>query len=305
VKQSLQRPPATTKALDGPHTELLGTLDLARLLKVHPKHVYRLLRRGLPAHRLGGEWRFDQAEVLAWVRRGTTQQRQAAAEAPSSVVSAAAPPPPLLAANGDVCVELLLRATCELTGQTLGFVQADRTSGQVLVESGSVVAAGVHGKGPSRETGLVGVHLTRRQLGLAFPKRTKLRSLAELAGLKLATRPASAGVRVLFDEALRETGLDPERAQRRALIRGSHRDVVLAVLSGRADVGVTTVAWAESAGLASLPFAEEDYRLQLRSDELTREPGRALIRTLQGREIRKLLASVAGYDPRDAGALRL
>src|SRR4029077_4565312 len=45
---------------------LITTSDVARLLRVHPKHVYRLLRVGLPAHRVGGEWRFLTAAVLAW-----------------------------------------------------------------------------------------------------------------------------------------------------------------------------------------------------------------------------------------------
>ena len=47
---------------------LLTTRDVAALLKVHPKHVYRLLKRGLPAHRVGDEWRFDEDEVRRYCR---------------------------------------------------------------------------------------------------------------------------------------------------------------------------------------------------------------------------------------------
>jgi excisionase family DNA binding protein len=49
--------------------QLLTSAEVAQLLRVHPKHLYRLLRRGLPGHRVdGGHWRFDREEVLAWMR---------------------------------------------------------------------------------------------------------------------------------------------------------------------------------------------------------------------------------------------
>ncbi|MCX4246226.1 helix-turn-helix transcriptional regulator [Paraliomyxa miuraensis] len=52
--------------------ELLTSAEVARLLRVHPKHLYRLLRRGLPGHRLGrGHWRFRRDEVLAWMSAAT------------------------------------------------------------------------------------------------------------------------------------------------------------------------------------------------------------------------------------------
>lgn len=48
--------------------ELLTSSEVARLLRVHPKHLYRLLRQGLPGRRLGrGHWRFRRDEVLAWL----------------------------------------------------------------------------------------------------------------------------------------------------------------------------------------------------------------------------------------------
>lgn len=48
--------------------ELLTSREVASLLRVHPKHLYRLLRRGLPGRRLGGgHWRFCRNEVLAWM----------------------------------------------------------------------------------------------------------------------------------------------------------------------------------------------------------------------------------------------
>jgi len=46
------------------------TLDeVAEFLQVHPATVYRLLKkRGIPAFRMGTEWRFNQDSVETWVR---------------------------------------------------------------------------------------------------------------------------------------------------------------------------------------------------------------------------------------------
>src|SRR5580698_3844337 len=74
---------------------LLTTREVAALLKVHPKHVYRLRKRGLPAHRVGDEWRFDEEEVRRYCR---ARGEEAAPEGGDRREA----PPPLLAANGDV-----------------------------------------------------------------------------------------------------------------------------------------------------------------------------------------------------------
>ncbi len=43
--------------------------DAAKVLQVHPNVLLRYVRDlGLPAHRVGGEWRFLRSEVTAWVR---------------------------------------------------------------------------------------------------------------------------------------------------------------------------------------------------------------------------------------------
>jgi putative molybdopterin biosynthesis protein len=70
--------------------ELLTSAEVARLLRVHPKHLYRLLRQGLPGRRVGrGHWRFRRDEVLAWLgaRQGSPS------EALEAELAAGAEPP--------------------------------------------------------------------------------------------------------------------------------------------------------------------------------------------------------------------
>lgn len=278
---------------------LVGTNEIAGLLQVHPKHVYRLLKRGLPSHRVGGEWRFDSNEVLEWVRDG----RQASGTASTARASHADKEmvPPLIAANGDVCVELVLRLIAEQSRVPVGFVQADQKSASELVSDGRVLAAGLHGPAASSEQ-QIQIHLARRTVGLAFGRR-KLRKLSDVEGLRLASRPATAGVRAHLDQALRNAGMNADDVHRDALLCASHRDVVLALVSGNADVGMVSLAWAHRAGLDLLPILDEDYALCLEASSLTSDAGRALVRALQAPALRRSLAAQAGYDARQTGTL--
>ncbi|MCD1287298.1 MULTISPECIES: helix-turn-helix domain-containing protein [unclassified Brevibacterium] len=57
-------------------TEYFTAAEVAEKLKCTPKHVNTLRKRdGLPAHPLGGIWRYHPAEVKAWIAK---QERKAA-----------------------------------------------------------------------------------------------------------------------------------------------------------------------------------------------------------------------------------
>jgi excisionase family DNA binding protein len=278
---------------DDRSAQLLGTNSVARLLGVHPKHVYRLLKRGMPALRLGGEWRFEASAVLAWMRGSEPET--------SVTQSLHASPPPLVAANGDVCIELLLQVLGRSRTTPVGLVQADSTSGREHVRDGRVLAAGVHGTGTLAPDSLVKIHVTRRTICVASAKGRRLRSLRSLSGLRLATRAPTAGVRGHLSRALAADELDEKEVHARSVVCASHCDVALSLLSGQTDAGILTQAWAERAGLATFPIADEDYALCFRAEALEHEIGRTLVRTLQGPELKRLLGKIAGYAPRAIG----
>src|SRR5271156_1998375 len=111
---------------------LLTTREVALLLRVHPKHVYRLLKRGLPALRVGDEWRFDGDAALAW-SGGAARRAQR---------------PPLLAGNGDLALEALFEELGARSAPLLGLVPADHATGLALLAEGHVLGAGCHGDAP-------------------------------------------------------------------------------------------------------------------------------------------------------------
>jgi putative molybdopterin biosynthesis protein len=284
---------------------LLTTDEVAEVLRVHPKHVYRLLKQGLPGRRVGSEWRFSRADVLAWTGGKAAPSRSE--EAPESGPGSEEVPPSLVAANGDVAVHALLRLSAARGAPLLGFVQADMGLAAELLRRRAVLAAGAHAGGfPSHvgEERLARVHLVQREIGLVYPAAPRALRLGELSRKRLASRPASAGVRGYLDQALTEEGLDPVKVHKKALVLDSHLDVVLAVASRRADVGLASRAWGERAGLAFLPLATEAYGLIVKARDLGDARVVRLCEVAQGKQFRTEVAAVPGYDTSGAGDIR-
>ncbi|HEY2409165.1 MAG TPA: helix-turn-helix transcriptional regulator [Polyangiaceae bacterium] len=280
---------------------LLTSADVAALLRVHPQHVYRLLRSGLPARRVGGEWRFNADAVLAWAG-GRPRKRATAVDDLT-----AASRPPLLAANGDLAIELLLAQLASTPGALLGLVPADRTSGLELLRSGRVLTAGYHGSDiPTDVDGqrLAFIHLVDRRVGLAMHARITLRSLRQIRSLRLASRPETAGIRQHFDDALRKGGADPRTIHAHAALLPSHSAVACAVARGDADLGVTTAAWAARVGLKFRAICDESYGLLVPAALLGDPRITRLCETAQGAHFRHDIAGVAGYEARHAGTIR-
>jgi excisionase family DNA binding protein len=51
--------------------------EVARLLRIHPVTVYRLLKNGsIPAFRLGSEWRFSQETIERWIKENAGSLNQ-------------------------------------------------------------------------------------------------------------------------------------------------------------------------------------------------------------------------------------
>lgn len=59
---------ALREILVRPVTEIMTRYQVAELLQVHPNVVGRYVKtKGLPARKVGNEWRFVRSEVLSWL----------------------------------------------------------------------------------------------------------------------------------------------------------------------------------------------------------------------------------------------
>ncbi|ATB37742.1 molybdopterin biosynthesis protein MoeA [Cystobacter fuscus] len=281
---------------------LLTTREVAALLRVHPKHVYRLLKRGIPTRRAGGKWLFPREEVLRWA--------ESSAHAPSESETAptGAAPAPLLAANGDLAVETLLARHQREGHPLVGFVLADRSHALELLEQGQVMAAGWHGALPAETEargGLARLHLVHREVGLIAAPGKEPAALERLSRVRFASRPPTAGVRHHLDECLRDAGLDSRSLHRGATLHASHRDVACAVARGEADVGLASRAWASRLGLSFRSLGYEAYGLVIPTVLLGTPAVVGLCETAQGAALRRSLRGIPGYEPGDTGKLQV
>lgn len=285
-------------AMAGPPL-LLTTTEVAELLQVHPKHVYRLIKRGLPAKRVGGEWRFDRVAVLGWAG----QPAEPVDEPTAAAVTNAA----LLAANGDVAIEMLVDHVNASRPPWLGFVRADRDRALAMLSRGEVLLAGSHGRGFPRSAAgvrLARIHLVVREVGLVAPRGDDVPALAQLGKLAFAYRPQSAAIVVHFEQAVAKAKLEPTKLLRKATLLDSHQAVATAVASGRAQVGLTTRAWAHRLGLEFRVIASESYGLLVRATQLGDPLVVRVCEAAQSSTLRAVLAQIPGYDLGDIGSIR-
>ena len=50
--------------------EVLTTSEVAALLQIHPRTVYKLVKQGsIPGRKFGGSWRFSRNEIMSMIVR--------------------------------------------------------------------------------------------------------------------------------------------------------------------------------------------------------------------------------------------
>jgi excisionase family DNA binding protein len=286
-------PPTTTPSDAG---ALLTSREIAAVLRVHPKHVYRLLRAGLPALRVGGEWRFQRDRVLEWAGERRRDEAPDPAEGDA----------PFVAANDDEAVGVLLEALLASQGPLLGAVRADSGEAVDLVAQGRAMIAGFHRRVVPTSAGgrrLARVRFVEREIGLVGRSGRRAPPLAACEERRLASRPATSGTRSLLDEALTGAGMASNRVHERAACLRSHRDVVCAVARGDADVGITSRDWAERVGLPFRPLGVERYDLLVPADRLGHPAVVRVCGAASSPEVRRAVGSLPGHSAAGAGTI--
>jgi excisionase family DNA binding protein len=61
--------------------EILTLPEIAQLLKVAEKTVYKMAQKGeLPAFKVGGQWRFKRGDLDLWIERQKASSREPRAD---------------------------------------------------------------------------------------------------------------------------------------------------------------------------------------------------------------------------------
>lgn len=285
----------------------LTSKEAAAFLRVHPKHVYRLLRRGLPAQRVGGHWRFTAAELHIWAQRagetasfppkGNNKQQLATGEQGAQ----------LMAAADDLPLQWLVAAVNEHYPPSLAWIGAGATPALSWLDGGAVLAVGVLGE-LCVPTGarLARLHVAHDEFGLIGPHDRPPPRLASLAKghARLASWVVGTDVRTLLDAVLHREGMDSRRVHQGALTTASHFDVVSAVLRQQALVGVTTGSWARRCGLPFQPLGSRPLGLVVQASALASPVLVRAWEVLQTVAFRQRLEHEGGCDVSEPAAIR-
>lgn len=134
-----------------------------------------------------------------------------------------------------------------------------------------------------------------------------IRTAADLAKptLRLVNREEGSGARLLLDQRLRASGIEPTHIQGYDRIVFSHFDVARAVAEQQADVGMGIRSAAQRFGLDFVPLQIARYDLVVPKPYLSSHPTLAhLFETLVSRPFRNEIDALGGYDTSETGKLQ-
>ncbi len=289
--------------------QMLSTREVAAYLGLNEKKVYALARAGrVPAVRLTGKWLFPKAALDEWMEG---RAREAVAGRPPAAVLAGSDDPLLR----EVLRDLNRRPEVGL----LAFAEVGSAEGVRAAAGGLADLACCHlAEGgefnlpflPRLAPGLHGAVVTvahRRQGLLAAPGNPlNLRSVADLGreGVRIVNRQPGAGTRLLLDAELARAGLDPERIAGYREEVATHVEVAVRVLRGEADAGLACESAARMTGAEFIPLCEERFDLIVPREAAGRPGAAALLKALRSPAFRRRAGAMAGYDPRESGAVQ-
>lgn len=131
-----------------------------------------------------------------------------------------------------------------------------------------------------------------------------IRTAADLAQstVMLVNREEGSGARLLLDQRLRASGIEPTRVQGYDGLASSHFEVARAVAGRQADVGIGIRSAAQLFGLDFVPLQTARYDLVVPKSYLKSHPTLAhLFETIVSGPFRHEIEALGGYDTSETG----
>jgi len=276
--------------------------EVAAYLSIKERKVYDLIKQGrIPCSRVTGKWLFPRRLIELWVAEHT-----AFASVQARDFSAA---PPVLAGSHDPLLEWALRASdCGLAmlaeGSLEGLTRLAAGEAQVCgvhilqPEDGGYNVQAVTAALPGRDIVVLEWAWRRQGLVLAPHNPLNIQGLGDVVrgGHRFMGRQAQAGTSLLLEQLLAADGLVPGALNRIDEVARTQTDVGLAVLDGRADVGLAVEAVARQLRLAFVPLHRERYDLVLSRRAYFEPPLQALAAFTRGEAFARQAAALGGYE---------
>ncbi len=134
-----------------------------------------------------------------------------------------------------------------------------------------------------------------------------IRSAADLAEpmVTLVNREEGSGARLLLDQRLRASGVEPGQVRGYDRAASTHVDVARAIAQRHAEVGIGIRSAAQQFNLDFVPLQTARYDLVVPKSYLKSHPTLThLFETLVSRPFRNEIAALGGYDTSETGKVR-
>ena len=146
-----------------------------------------------------------------------------------------------------------------------------------------------------------------REQGLMLPpgNPAHVRGLGDLAGnkLRVVNRQRGSGTRLLFDQLLKESGIDGHALRGYSTEEFTHLAVAATIAAGKADAGFGVKAAALQYGLAFKLLERERYLLACRSEAAKEPTIRRLREAIASPAMLRVIRSLPGYADANSGSL--
>lgn len=148
---------------------------------------------------------------------------------------------------------------------------------------------------------------TRLQ-GIVTPKNNPLNiySLLDIAlkKVRFANREEGTGTRVLLDQLLSASGINPKEINGYDNICASASLIAVSVDSGKADAGICTATLAKEFDLNFIPLVKESYYLACKREFLESVRGKKFLEFLGSIDFKERMGNLAGYDFSSVGEIK-
>lgn len=150
---------------------------------------------------------------------------------------------------------------------------------------------------PGRAVVLVNLGVWEEGLVIKAGNPLGIKGAEDLADsrLRLVNREEGSGSRQLLERALASSRVPCEAVRGFGDVVSDHNHVARAVVSGQADVGVSTASVAAMFGLGFIPLQEVRYDMAIPKEYLDEAPVRQLVTTLGHRRVRSQLEAMGGF----------
>jgi excisionase family DNA binding protein len=298
---------------DGPAAPaFFTTREVAELLRVRERKVYEMAAEGaIPCRRVTGKLLFPRAEVEAWLAGGAAGP--VAGPAAGLAAASAGAPPDVVAGSHDPLLDWAIRES----GSGLATFFDGSLDGLARVAERRAIAGGMHvfeaeegdwnlghARARAGHASVVLVEWAMRQQGLILAPAVSgaIRSVADLAGRRVARRQPSAGAGILLAHLLERAGVRdvtflPELAR-------TETEAAAAVASGKADASPGLEAVARQFCLPFVPTVRERFDLLVDRRAWFEPPMQALLRFARGEAFAAKAHDLGGYDISGLGTVR-